>query len=93
MGECFLVVQTLNYGKPISLHYIAVGCNQLNNPMDGYVQLSGTTFMNNATYSCKEGYELNGDNVRVCNASGRWVPDEPTCERTCRSYTQLVNVI
>ena len=50
------------------------------------MELSGTTFMNSATYSCNDGYSLNGDNLRECNASGHWVPDEPTCECTCRSY-------
>ena len=61
--------------------HTAVVCNQLHHPTNGSVVFSETTFMSSATYSCSEGYKLNGSAVRMCNATGHWIPDEPACDR------------
>lgn len=31
-------------------------------------------------YACKPGYELIGEEYRLCNADGTWTPDPPKCE-------------
>jgi len=32
-----------------------------------------------ANYTCNEGFALNGTETRVCQASGEWEPEEPSC--------------
>ena len=32
-----------------------------------------------ANYTCDEGFALNGTETRVCQASGEWEPEEPSC--------------
>ncbi len=44
---------------------------------------SGTTFMNTATYTCDDGYTLNGVSTRTCQANGTWSLTAPTCDREC----------
>ncbi len=44
---------------------------------------SGTTFMNTATYTCDDGYNLNGALDRTCQANGNWSLTAPTCDREC----------
>ena len=63
--------------------YVGIECDLPDYPTNGKVALSETTFMNNATYSCSDGYKLNGSAVRMCNATGHWVPDKPACDRKC----------
>ena len=42
--------------------------------------LSGTTFTSTATYSCNDGYTLEGVTTRTCLASGSWSDSAPTCQ-------------
>ena len=41
---------------------------------------AGTTFGQNATYSCDPGYNLVGDSTRTCQATREWSGSAPTCE-------------
>ncbi len=50
---------------------------------NGLVTYSGTTFTNEATYSCDYGYTLQGSTTRTCNANGGWQPSEPFCQSKC----------
>ena len=57
-----------------------VDCGDLNGPANGQVNLtSGTTFGHPATYTCDMGYNLVGDSIRTCQATGRWSGSAPTC--------------
>ena len=59
-----------------------VDCGSLTNPTNGVVShTAGTTFGQTATYSCDTGYNLVGDNTRMCQASGNWSGSAPTCQR------------
>ena len=61
--------------------FIAVNCSTLNNPANGQVShTAGTTFGQTATYSCDTGYNLVGDSIRTCQATGVWSESEPTCQ-------------
>ena len=36
-----------------------------------------------ASYSCSEGYDLDGDMIRTCQANGQWDGTDPTCMCEC----------
>ena len=55
----------------VFLSLTAVNCGNLTDPANGQVNhTSGTTFRENATYSCNTGYNLVGDSTRTCQAAG-----------------------
>ena len=44
-----------------------------------------------AAYSCNEGYNLDGDQIRTCQGSGEWTRAAPTC--ICELYPILYRVM
>jgi len=58
---------------------IASNCDRLDNPANGRVVLTGTSLGDTATYSCNDGYELEGDQQRMCQMSRQWSGREPSC--------------
>ena len=65
----------------VFLFYIVVNCGTLTNPANGQVaHTAGTTFGRTATYSCDSGYNLVGESVRTCLATGVWSGSAPTCQ-------------
>ena len=57
---------------------LGVNCG-LPDAKNGIVSLSGTAEGDIATYSCKPGFVLEGENIRVCNHSGIWTRSAPEC--------------
>ena len=59
-------------------------CGSLPNPLDGQVSLTDTTEGSVATYSCLEGFILQGTDSesRMCQSDGTWSGVEPYCEET-----------
>ena len=56
-------------------------CGSLPDPANGQVDhRAGTTFGENATYSCNTGYNLVGDSTRTCQNTGNWSGSAPTCQ-------------
>jgi len=56
-------------------------CGNLIDPINGAVlHIDGTTFGQTAHYNCSEGYTLNGTDTRICNASGIWTLEAPSCD-------------
>ncbi|XP_052810469.1 uncharacterized protein LOC128238517 isoform X2 [Mya arenaria] len=68
-------------------------CAALGRPDNGEVHYQSTTYRQNATYKCNNGYELVGDRVRQCQASGVWGGAQPSClakekpRLTCKNNT------
>jgi CUB/sushi domain-containing protein len=58
---------------------IAVNCGNLTDISNGSVTFSETTFGSIATYSCDEGFGLQGSTERVCETIGQWSGSEPSC--------------
>ena len=52
-------------------------CDELLAPNNGHVILTDDVI---ATYSCDNGYQLIGDEIRTCE-DGEWTGQEPTCIR------------
>ena len=56
-------------------------CGSLTDPANGQVnQTAGTTLGQTATYSCDTHYNLVGDSIRTCQATGQWSGSAPTCQ-------------
>lgn len=56
-----------------------VDCGPLTAPANGNVGAASTTFGSLAVYSCNDGYELVGSNMRECQANGTWSGVTPSC--------------
>ena len=58
---------------------VAVQCEALSDPENGYVEVSSTVYLSIAQYGCFEGYDLNGQTIVRCEDDGSWSSDPPTC--------------
>ena len=58
-------------------------CGPLDEPCNGHVEY-GRAIGDIATYSCEDGYELEGEPSRVCLDGGEWESLAPCCIKTCR---------
>lgn len=56
-------------------------CGRLQDIVNGAVIVSGVTVDSTAVYSCNKGFELVGDNPRICQSNGIWSGSEPVCVR------------
>ena len=75
----------------VYLYFAAITCPKLEAPERGSVQMGNTaptatvvTHGTKATFTCVDGYELQGAQSRVCTGSGpagEWSNDQPTCQR------------
>ena len=62
--------------------FLTVGsCGSLDDPINGRVTTTGTTYQGTATYTCDTGYTLTGDMTRTCQANRDWTGSEPVCNR------------
>ncbi len=61
------------------LFTLVIDCGGLEDPDKGRVVLSGTVCGSTATYSCREGYTLVGDNTRTCQKDASWSGQAPFC--------------
>ncbi|XP_060586067.1 sushi, von Willebrand factor type A, EGF and pentraxin domain-containing protein 1-like [Ruditapes philippinarum] len=68
---------------------VCVLCPSLDEPSSGTVTLSTSGTQTKATYTCDAGYNLNGDEERMCNSDGTWSMSEPTC--TCETPADPLN--
>ena len=71
---------------PASIHcfflLLARICEDLPDIFRGSVSLSGNSVGSTATYVCVQGYELVGDEVRICQNTGEWSGTEPSCGKS-----------
>ena len=69
-----------------------INCGVLTNPSNGQVTVTSGVVTETgvgalATYTCNEGYQLNGNAVRACQDTGDWNLLAPICLCKC-----LINV-
>lgn len=48
--------------------------------------LTGTDVGDTATYKCNSGFRLEGDRFRVCQSSGDWSGQAPSCKGESDMY-------
>lgn len=63
---CTTSVQTVDCGVPTK-------------PAQGTISLTSTTVGSTAVYACNFGFILNGDASRICQPTGQWSGQQPTC--------------
>ena len=68
------------YIEPTNPLSLAIDCGDLDDPPNGQVTLTGTTFGSMATYECDSGFTLVGNQVRTCEDDGNWSGTEPICD-------------
>ena len=56
-----------------------IACGFLEDPINGYVDVTGNTEGSSATYVCDEHTQLVGTEVRKCE-NGNWTNEEPKCD-------------
>merc|ERR1719204_1056990 len=57
-------------------------CPELPDPPNGQVHLTGRHFQDRAVYTCDEGYQIVGVEKVVCQTSGQWSGEQPTCKHS-----------
>ena len=55
-------------------------CPDLPDIVDGMVTIVGQSVDSLAVYSCSEGFDLIGDDVRVCLENATWNGSAPICQ-------------
>ena len=66
-----------------SSSFAAIRCPRLFNPANGRVSAPLRTVGSEATYSCIDGYRLEGASTRVCQGNSDWSGEEPVCVGEC----------
>lgn len=57
-------------------------CGLLADPPGGSVNISaGTTYLNEAIFSCDVGYTMTGSNTSICQDNGQWSNVDPLCRK------------
>lgn len=59
---------------------LAKDCGPLSLPLNGSMIGNETTFPNEVSFSCHEGFVLHGSTVRRCEAEGSWSGNQTECE-------------
>ena len=71
--------------------FLAVDCGTLDDPENGQVSFTSTTFLSIARYTCDVGFERVGTAVRGCQANGQWSSQAPVCRREACIANIFVN--
>ena len=64
---------------PMCILLVVVECGDPGTPASGLKQLTRTTYNARVQYTCLDGFSLQGQQERVCQANGRWSGSLPAC--------------
>ena len=76
---CTLYAPFHNYASYVFLPTTAINCGDPGTPTNGQRNVSSTTYNSVVTYTCDEGYTLQGSNTRTCQSNGQWTESIPQC--------------
>ena len=68
--------------------FYTVDCGELSDPLNGSVSQTGRAAGDNATYTCRQGYNLIGENFRTCSQLGEWMEEAPICQSMLKSLLE-----
>ena len=79
----------------IILHVCIVTCGNLEVPSNGSINCSSNNqplqYKDSCTVQCNDGYELQGSEIRQCEASGKWNGSRTLCNiHHCPDITTLI---
>ncbi|XP_064405955.1 sushi, von Willebrand factor type A, EGF and pentraxin domain-containing protein 1-like isoform X2 [Halichondria panicea] len=67
-------------------------CSVLTKPDNGIIVSDGPYFIeSNATFTCEDGFGVNGDGSITCLSDLTWSGSSPTCDRVCGPLKQVLN--
>lgn len=61
------------------MFHVFLDCGNLTSPEHGFINLTGTTYGQTATFSCQPGYYPIGETLLSCTPNGTWSSEQPTC--------------
>lgn len=64
-----------------SQNVVSVICNQLDQPVGGYVELNSDGQNTTALHTCVTGFTLVGKSELTCKSDGSWDFSQPSCGR------------
>ena len=75
MFVCYLHDHTFD-----CLLFLVVTCGDPGTPSNGARQLANQNFGTTVTFTCNEGYRLEGSRQRVCQSNGEWSNQVAECK-------------
>lgn len=64
----------------IIFKFLAKDCGSIKIPLNGMKHGNRTTYPNKVSFTCDDGFNLKGSNVRECRSDGVWSGEETFCE-------------
>jgi len=80
--DCMIHTTPVSVPSHFFVLLLVINCAALDHPKNGFVSSSSTVVGGTATYSCKPGFVLEGEDTRTCTSAGNWSGTEPTCRST-----------
>lgn len=74
-----IFTEHIKHHELIVIRLVVIDCGPLENPKNGIVKFGGTIIGSRATYACNKGFTLMGNSNRICQPTGDWSGQEPTC--------------
>lgn len=72
-------VRSVFHASNVCLSLYFVDCGTLDAPVNGTVSLTGTYYLDVATFSCDEGFDLVGSQLLTCQYLGSWNGSPARC--------------
>ncbi|XP_015755016.1 PREDICTED: sushi, von Willebrand factor type A, EGF and pentraxin domain-containing protein 1-like isoform X3 [Acropora digitifera] len=79
-GSSLRMCQPNGTWSGLQANCVAKDCGPLSLPLNGSMNGNETTFPNEVSFSCQEGFVLHGSTVRRCEAEGSWSGNQTECE-------------
>ena len=67
-------------------------CRELSDPANGIVRWTGLTTGSLAVYTCNNGYQPIGEQIRTCMNNGTWSGQETTCIRKKNAFVMCTHL-